>query len=91
LAVYLGIAFIAIYTTAIIGVAIGSIVKCNGLAQISSRFCRNYAKPVVVMNSVINVVTDFYVLVLPIPCIMKLQLSLKRRIGLLLAFGSGIV
>lgn len=91
LAVYAGIGFITIYYTAIIGVAIGSIVKCNGLGQMSSRFCKNYAKPVVVMNAVINVVTDLYVLALPIPSVLKLQLNPKRRFGLLLVFASGIV
>jgi sterol-4alpha-carboxylate 3-dehydrogenase (decarboxylating) len=91
LTVYLGITFMVLYYTAIIGVAIGSIVKCNGLAQLSSRFCKNYAKPVTAMNAAVNVLTDFHVLAVPILCIIKLQLSLKHRLGLLLVLGSGIM
>lgn len=56
-----------------------------------SQFCKDYAKPVVVMNAVINVATEFYILVLPTPCVMKLQITIRRRIGLLLVFASGLV
>ena len=91
LAIYAGIAFTALYYTAVAGVAIRSIVHCNGITRIADPFCKNYAKPVTIMNAVVNVVTDFYILVLPIPCIVKLQLSTRYRIGLLVVFGSGLV
>ena len=91
LAIHAGLLFTTFWYTAILGVAIAAIVKCNGLAQLSNQFCLNYAKPVVVMNAVINVVTDFYILVLPVPCVMKLQINRRRRIGLLLVFASGFV
>ncbi|KAM0803752.1 hypothetical protein BDR22DRAFT_696860 [Usnea florida] len=91
LAIHAGLLFTTLWYTAIMGVAIASIVKCNGLAQLSNQFCLNYEKPVVVMNAVINVVTDFYILILPVPCVMKLQTNKKRKIGLLLVFASGLV
>lgn len=43
------------------------------------------------MNAVINVATDFYILVLPMSCVMKLQITNRRRLGLLLVFASGLV
>ena len=90
-AIYFGIVITITYYTAFMGIAIGSIVKCSGAAQIYNPLCKSYRKPVIVMNVVVNVVTDVYVLLLPVPCVLKLQLSLNRRIGLLLVFGSGIV
>ena len=44
----------------------------------------------ITIQSVINVVTDFYVLLLPIPRLVKLQVSRRRQIGLLLTFLSGL-
>ncbi|KAF7502951.1 hypothetical protein GJ744_004797 [Endocarpon pusillum] len=91
LAIYLGIAFIAMYYTAIGGAAIASMVKCVGFGRSSTGFCSYYEKPVVVMSTVMHVVTDCYILALPLPCVMKLKLSLRRRIGVLVVFGCGIV
>ncbi len=88
---YLGITFTALYYTAIFGAAIASIVKCVGFGRNSEGFCKYYTKPVVVMSTVVNVVTDFYILALPLPCVMKLNLSLKRKIGVLMVFGCGVV
>ncbi|ERF77190.1 hypothetical protein EPUS_06470 [Endocarpon pusillum Z07020] len=91
LAICFGIAVIAMYYTAIGGAAIASIVKCVGFGRRSAGFCDYSAKPVVVMSTVMNVVTDFYILALPLPCVMRLKLSLRRRIGVLIVFGCGIV
>jgi hypothetical protein len=40
---------------------------------------------------VINIVTDFYTLILPIPRVLKLQLNLKRKLGLLGVFAGGLL
>ena len=89
LSTYIGIIFQALFYSAMIGLAIGSIVECSGPAQATQQFCINYGKPVVALNAVFNVVADIYVLLLPIPQVLKLQLSNKHRMGLLLVFSTG--
>ena len=39
--------------------------------------------------SVVSVVTDFYILIVPIVAVLRLQLVKKRKIGLCLVFGTG--
>lgn len=72
-------------------VQIGSIVKCSSLATSSLQFCKNVAKPLQALQQAFNVVTDFYILILPIPCVLDLQLGRRRKIGIILIFGSGLV
>ncbi|TAQ90992.1 hypothetical protein B7494_g724 [Chlorociboria aeruginascens] len=45
----------------------------------------------IVQMAAIGVVTDIYILILPIPKILKLQISAERKATLLLVFGTGIV
>ena len=90
-AIYYGIIFQALFYAAIIGVGIGALVECNGLSQLSNQFCINFGKPVVILIAAVNVITDFYVLALPIRRVLKLQLSFKRKLGLLVVFAGGLV
>ncbi|KAG8162374.1 hypothetical protein KVR01_008139 [Diaporthe batatas] len=46
---------------------------------------------VFVIAGVTNMVTDFMVLIVPVPCILKLQMPVGQRIGLLLVFGMGVL
>lgn len=43
------------------------------------------------MTLVVNIVTDIYVLILPIPRVLNLQLNIKRKLGLLLVFAGGLL
>jgi hypothetical protein len=88
--VYIGIVVMSLFYTAMIGIAIGSLVKCNGINALTVQFCRNYSGPIIMLNAVFNVITDFYVLLLPIPLILKLHLNLKRKIGVLAVFSGGL-
>ena len=87
---YLGITFQALYYNAFIGIGIGAVVECNGPSQLTHQLCANF-RPLVVLNVTINAVTDIYVLLLPVPCVLKLQLSKRHRLGLLLVFACGVV
>lgn len=91
LPIYLGIVFQALFYSAMIGVAIGSIAECNGPSEFNNQYCKNYAKPVVVLHAAVNVATDIYILLLPIPRVLKLQLGRRHRLGLLLVFATGVV
>lgn len=49
------------------------------------------AKVLPYCSGAINVVTDFYLLILPIPCIWGLNLRLGRKLRALALFGLGIL
>ncbi|KAL3431899.1 hypothetical protein BDV09DRAFT_198257 [Aspergillus tetrazonus] len=87
---WIGIIADAIMYTFCISMAIGSVVKCAGLEDTDDAYCRFIAGPMVIIVSVINVVTDVYVLILPVPRLLKLQVTTRRKVGLLLVFASGL-
>lgn len=88
ISIHIGILVMALFYTAIAGVATTTVVRCVGLQ--SPQFCKTSVGPVQLLNSVFNVVTDFWILVLPMPYIMKLQLPNSRKIGLVAVFGAGL-
>ncbi|PYI16935.1 hypothetical protein BO99DRAFT_434934 [Aspergillus violaceofuscus CBS 115571] len=89
-AAWIGIVADAVLYTFCVAVAIGSLVQCAELSQLEAPYCRFTSGTMITIQSVINVVTDFYVLLLPIPRLLKLQVSRRRRIGLLVTFMSGL-
>lgn len=89
-AVWIGIIFQTLFYSAVLFVGVASLVKCYGLAQASSQLCRNVAKPLVTLISVVNVICDFYVLILPIYRVSKLHLSFQRKLGLTIVFAWGV-
>lgn len=44
-----------------------------------------------IATSTINVVSDVFLLIIPLPIIMKLNLNLRKRIGLAAVFMTGIM
>lgn len=55
-----------------------------------SPFCDFVHTGSVVWQAATNVVTDFYLVILPIPQVLKLKLSKKKKVGLCLTFASGL-
>jgi hypothetical protein len=88
--IYVGIIILTIFYMAMTGVAIGSILVCNGLDANSIQFCRNYSGPVVLLNASFNTATDFWILFIPVPLVLKLNLPVKRKLGILGIFGAGL-
>ena len=43
------------------------------------------------VQGVFNVVSDFYVLVIPIPVVLKLQLPIQKKIGICAIFMTGLL
>ncbi|KAL9611035.1 MAG: hypothetical protein Q9204_009044, partial [Flavoplaca sp. TL-2023a] len=86
--IYFGIAFQAVW--AIVSVAVYSVAaaECTGIEALSRTFCPNLWKFVIVQG-VINLATDIYILVLPVGIVLKLQLTRARRIGILAIFLTG--
>jgi len=90
IAIWVGIFIDVVLYTAFGGLAIGSMIKCTGLAQVNDPFCVYNEGINVLLTSMVNVITDFYVLLLPIPRLIQLQLNYHRKIGLFLVFASGL-
>jgi hypothetical protein len=42
-------------------------------------------------NTIVHIVTDFVIFVLPLPVLLKLKMNLKRKIGLVLVFSLGFL
>lgn len=89
ISVHIGILVMALFYTAMVGVSISTVIRCVGLAAQTLQFCKTASGPVQLLNSVFNVVTDFWILILPMPHIMKLQLPKSRKIGLVAVFAAG--
>lgn len=85
-----GMVFQALFYTAMVCLAIANMEKCNSPQKLSSQYCKVYSRQVSVMMPVLNVVTDIYVLALPIHRVLALKLSAKHRLGVLLIFLCGI-
>ena len=90
-AIYTGMLANVVFYTTILGFAIRAIIHCVGAAWIESEFCEVVRNPIYISIFSFNVAMELYLLVLPIGRILKLQLSRKRRIGLLIVFASGLL
>lgn len=89
--VWTGIIFQGFSYSAAVGLGIGSMCKCDDISEISDQFCDRIKREIQVMILVVNIVTDIYVLILPLYRVSKLQLKSKRKVGLLLVFAEGVV
>lgn len=47
--------------------------------------------PWAIVHGVVAVVLDFYIFLLPIPIVIRLQMSLKRRLSIIGVFGTAIL
>ncbi|KAI8961538.1 hypothetical protein F5Y11DRAFT_325635 [Daldinia sp. FL1419] len=70
-----------------------SIVQCTPIefawdTSIPGGFCINYGL-LVLIAGVINVITDFVILALPVPMILRLQVSKQKRTQLVFTFATG--
>lgn len=89
--IHVGLILMALFHTAIIGVGIGTVIKCVGVSASTSTFCNAASGSTQLAQSAFNVVTDFLILILPMPLVMKLQLPRTRKIGLFFVFGAGVL
>ena len=89
--VHIRLPFMALFYTAMLCAGIAAVVKCVSIAAGSLQFCDDIGGPGQLVHSAFNVVTDFWILVLPMPLILKLQLPRARKIGLVAVFSAGLV
>jgi hypothetical protein len=90
-ATIISIILVCIIQTPYIGTQIYTVVNCDTPYSLySNGFCEHlYA--INVSQSAVNLVTDFYILILPLPRLMKLNLPIRRKIELCLVFGAGFI
>lgn len=81
----------ALFYTAMVCVGIAAVKECVGVAASSLQLCDDIGGPVQLVQSSFNVVTDFWILLLPLPLVLKLQLPRARKFGLFAVFAAGSV
>lgn len=63
---------------------------CVSVTGLSKPFCNNTWITVEVQGA-INVVTDFYILALPTVMVWQLQLTFRRKLGVIAVFMTGLM
>lgn len=63
--------------------------QASYLSAIASPRCAR-SKTINLVGGVLNIVTDFYILVLPMPAVLSLQLSARKKIGVGAIFLTGL-
>ncbi|KAJ4412520.1 hypothetical protein N0V82_008745 [Gnomoniopsis sp. IMI 355080] len=91
ISIHVGLVLMALFHTIIIGIGINTVVKCVGISGGTSTFCKASGGSIQLAQSTFNLVTDIWILLLPMPLLKKLQLPRTRKIGLLFVFGAGIM
>jgi hypothetical protein len=89
MSIFVGIAILSVFYVAMVCLAAVSVKTCVDVDAPSIPFCKNYSGPVQLLNACFNVATDFCILALPIPLIMKLHLRLKQKLGVVAVFLAG--
>ena len=88
--IYLGIGFQAVCSAVKVGYDLAALVQCVDAADLQRSVCVN-TWIITIFNGSVNVLTDIYVLVLPIVMVLQLQLSPRRRIGVVSIFVVGFL
>ena len=91
--IYFGILTTFVFYTATT-VAFGALcIPRSGENWIESNFSPRCGKSIVMtyVQGTFNVVSDFYILVLPIPVVWQLQMPLRKKVGVCAIFMTGIL
>lgn len=91
-AVYLILALCTLFHLAFFALAISQASLCSYIGrppQDESPLCLNYMSPIVI-SATFGLFSDLYLFLLPIAPIVKLQVSMRQRVGLLAIFGAGL-
>lgn len=90
--VYVGVAFCTVITIPFLGVAITRNVQCTVPDAMLHAVCHpETASITIVIYSALNVVSDFYILFIPIRQLKSLNMDKRRKMGLIALFMVGFV
>ncbi|KAF2014341.1 hypothetical protein BU24DRAFT_492994 [Aaosphaeria arxii CBS 175.79] len=87
-----GLAVCTIISIPYLVVAAMHVSSCNGLKALTAHICKH--RQVTISNltfATLNVVTDFYVLVIPVRQLWNLHISTKKKVGVLATFLAGFI
>ena len=88
--IYFGIAFQAVFYLINTGFYAAAEAICISAANLRTRFClREWIFTII--QGTVNVVTDFYVLILPVAMVSRLQLTPGRKFGVIAIFLTGLL
>ena len=86
-----GLVVQGLFYSAAVGLGIVSLVQCTGPEVRTNHFCKRYGNEIQILILVFNIVSDIYIIILPIRRISNLQLSFRRKVGLFTVFAGGIL
>ena len=94
--VYFGIIFTGLFYFSSMAALLGlcappyDATQLEYLSTITSPQCDGRSKAVNVVLGIVNIVSDFYILVLPLPAVWSLQLPTAKKVGVSAIFLTGI-
>lgn len=87
---YFGMLSCVLYTAVYRGVIIATIIECNTSQSLDIAFCAKSSITTLVVTA-INVVTDIYVLALPVGVVLRLNVKRGKKLGLIAIFLCGLL
>ena len=90
LLIYFGVISQAILYLTFLGIYIGAEAVCVDAANLKTSYCAHLWISTIIQG-VINVVTDSYVLALPVAMVLGLQMTPKRKVGISAIFLTGLL
>ncbi|KAL8688116.1 MAG: hypothetical protein Q9224_004969, partial [Gallowayella concinna] len=90
-AIYVGIVFVTLFYTATFIAFCVLAIPGPGQSLIGVILSKDVASliPISVAQGAVNVVSDFYIFLLPIPGVLQLQMPTKKKIGVCAIFATG--
>jgi sterol-4alpha-carboxylate 3-dehydrogenase (decarboxylating) len=88
--IWIGIIMNIVLSTTFMALSIANLIECIKFTSGVTPFCRFVHEEMVLWVTASNVFTDFYIAILPIPRVLNLQTSNRRKFGLCLTFASGL-
>ena len=88
--IWIGIALQIVAYAAFMGYGIGIEVLCDAETMTTYRICTNMYK-IIYAPALFSVVTDFYILLLPLRVVSEMHLSLRTKLGVLGIFMTGLL
>jgi hypothetical protein len=84
------ICLFTLFYLAYAGVQIASLIQCVTADSVKTGLCKDvYA--LTIAQGAFNVLSDFYVFIIPIGCIVRLQVTKRQKVGLLFIFLAGLI
>ena len=90
-AIYLGFLLTTAFYITALGFGIRAIIECVGPLWFTKKLCEIVQLPLYTALFSFNIAMEIYLMILPVSRILKLQLSLRRKIGLCIVFASGFL